>query len=369
VTTSTPTSAASGDGPSEVTPPRPLKQEQEDASPDIIEVAPNILRLQLPIDFTGLGHVNTYALEDERGFALVDPGLPGEAPWKALLGRMDSAGIPLNRVHTVVITHSHPDHFGGAGLLAQESGAEIVASDRFRTFFDAEDIDDRELQAADDIDPNENPIPRLRFDRPSPWGGSTIGPPPKERDQMLANRAELFRWFKAPKPAHRVADMDRITLGRREWVGLFTPGHTDDHLCLFDEEEGILLSGDQVLPTITPHISGLIPDDPLQQYMDSLDRLADLPNVTNVLPAHGHPFSNLAKRTVEIKAHHDERLDKLQEICQRLGWTNVVDLSHELFAPRSWGSMAEAETYAHLERLRISGRAERKETAGIKYYR
>src|SRR6202041_3817896 len=120
--------------------PRIPKQEQMDASPDIVEVVPGILRLQLPIDFTGFGHVNTYALEDDRGFALVDPGLPGEASWTALLARMDDAGIPLRRVHTVVITHSPPDHFGGAGLLAQESGAEIVASDRFRTFFDVADL-------------------------------------------------------------------------------------------------------------------------------------------------------------------------------------------------------------------------------------
>ena len=162
-----------------------------DASPDIVEVVPGILRLQLPIDFTGLGHVNTYALEDDKGFALVDPGLPGEESWKALRGRMDAAGIPLERVHTIVVTHSHPDHFGGAGLLAEESGGAIVASDRFRTFFDPDDIDDRELEAADDIDPDESPIPSIRIERPAPWGGSTIGPPPEARAEMLAIRRAL----------------------------------------------------------------------------------------------------------------------------------------------------------------------------------
>src|SRR5580698_1512912 len=128
-----------------------------DASPEIVEVAPGILRLQLPIDFTGLGHVNTYALEDDKGFTLVDPGLPGEESWKALRGRMDTAGIPLNRVHT---------------------------------------IDVRELEAADDIDPDESPIPSIRIERPAPWGGSTIGPPPEARKKMLAHQADLFKWFK-----------------------------------------------------------------------------------------------------------------------------------------------------------------------------
>ena len=177
-----------------------------------------------------------------------------------LRGRMDAAGIPLARVHSIVVTHSHPDHFGGAGLLAEESGGAIVASDRFRTFFDPEDIDDRELEAADDIDPDESPIPSIRIERPAPWGGSTIGPPPEARAKMLAHQADFFRWFKPPRPSRRVADSDHIALGGRDWVGLFTPGHTDDHLCLYDEEGGVLLSGDQVLPTITPHISGLIPE-------------------------------------------------------------------------------------------------------------
>src|ERR1700689_5968601 len=91
------------------TAPRTKKQEQEDASPEIVEVVPGILRLQLPIDFTGLGHVNTYALEDDKGFTLVDPGLPGEESWLALRSRMDAAGIPLGRVHTIGVKTSHPD--------------------------------------------------------------------------------------------------------------------------------------------------------------------------------------------------------------------------------------------------------------------
>ena len=66
----------------------PGKQEQELASDEITEVAPGVLRMQLPIQFTGLGHVNCYALEDDRGFALVDPGLPGPEPWDGLIDRI-----------------------------------------------------------------------------------------------------------------------------------------------------------------------------------------------------------------------------------------------------------------------------------------
>jgi hypothetical protein len=49
------------------------KQEQEPASEEVTEVAPGVLRLQLPISLPGLGHVNCYALIDGDGVALVDP--------------------------------------------------------------------------------------------------------------------------------------------------------------------------------------------------------------------------------------------------------------------------------------------------------
>ena len=56
------------------TPPRPRKQEQEAPSEDVTEVAPGVLRMQLPIWMPGLGHVNMYGLVDDRGLAVVDPG-------------------------------------------------------------------------------------------------------------------------------------------------------------------------------------------------------------------------------------------------------------------------------------------------------
>ena len=356
---------------------RPLREEQQTASEEILEVAPGILRLQLPIEFTGLGHVNTYALEDGDGFAVVDPGLPGKKSWEDLQGRLAAAEIPLARVHTVIVTHSHPDHFGGAGLLAEESGARIVASDRFSTWWDPQDLDDRELETADDAadeetesgtEDDEQKLPPSPFGQPTPWGGKTEELTPERRKEIEENIAEAMQWFRAPRPSLRLADEDPIVLGGREWFGLYTPGHTADHLCLYDPTEGVLLAGDHVLPTITPHISGLVQEDPLARYVDSLDRVADLEGVKLVLPAHGQPFTRLTERVDEIKEHHDERLETLRSISHELGWATVVDLSHKLFAERSWGPMAESETYAHLEHLRLRNEADQREVAGMLEY-
>src|SRR5437588_7708213 len=109
-----------------------MRQEQEPAQADVREVAPDVLRLQLPIAMPGLGHVNCYAIPDRRGFTIVDPGLPGPGAWRALRDRLRTAGIRIRDVHTVVVTHVHPDHCGAAGRLAKEAGAELVTHSAFR---------------------------------------------------------------------------------------------------------------------------------------------------------------------------------------------------------------------------------------------
>jgi hypothetical protein len=80
--------------------------------------------------------------------------------------------------------------------------------------------------------------------------------------------------------------------------------------------------------------------------------------VGTVLPAHGHPFDDLAARCRAIKRHHHERLDLVRKISRELGPASVAAFSRRLFQPRSWGAMAESETFAHLEHLRLAGDAE-----------
>jgi hypothetical protein len=92
--------------------------------------------------------------------------------------------------------------------------------------------------------------------------------------------------------------------------------------------------------------------------MKSLDEMAEIEGVECVLPAHGHPFDDLAGRAGEIKQHHHERLDEMKQIGTELGAATVMDFSKRLFAERSWGAMAESETYAHLEHLRLAREAE-----------
>ena len=161
-----------------------------------------------------------------------------------------------------------------------------------------------------------------------------------------------------------------VELGAVRIEALHTPGHTHDHLCLYDPADGLLLSGDHVLPTITPHISGMgALDDPLAVFFRSLERAKELPDVDLVLPAHGHPFIDLAGRADDIIGHHEDRLQVIREAGPELGNAPVEDYMRRLFKERSWGDMAASETYAHLEHLWLLGQATWSEKDGVKTYR
>ncbi len=348
----------------------PRKQEQEDASTEITEVAHGILRSQLPISMPGLGHVNCYLMEDERGVAVVDPGLPGDDSWNALVDRLGEAGFRVGDVHTVVVTHSHPDHYGGAMRLRHETGAEIVTHETFRTIWEADDLGDEdsstlEINSADD---QAEALERY-FSRPSPWGGRRAGPSPEFLERLRKAGESHGGAFAIPGPTVPLTDGQTVKLARREWVAMHTPGHTYDHLCLYDPEYGVVLTGDHVLPSITPHISGLTPQsDPLAEFFSSLGRLEELDGVTVALPAHGHPFTDLGGRARHIIEHHEDRLDIVRGAWPDLPNGTVRDFMRVLFRERSWGDMAESETYAHLEHLRELGELIRSDADGVARY-
>lgn len=310
-------------------------------------------------------------MEDDRGIALVDPGLPGIRTWRHLKKQLTSIGVPITRVHTVVVTHSHPDHFGQAGRFKKVCGAEVISHHNFRTFLDPESENDDE-EAATILDsesgtgprgadestgaPSPVDLPRPMADGPmvrqTPWGGKPYDLPLSRRIRYRALRFAAGRFVATPRPTRRVSEADVLELGGREWVSVHTPGHTEDHLCLWDPDAGVMISGDHVLPTITPHISGLtLAEDPLDRFFASLDRMKDFSGVRTVLPAHGLEFQDLAGRADDITRHHEERLQILREAGDQLGSGTVEEYMRILFQPRSWGPMAESETYAHLQHL------------------
>jgi glyoxylase-like metal-dependent hydrolase (beta-lactamase superfamily II) len=144
-------------------------------------------------------------------------------------------------------------------------------------------------------------------------------------------------------------------VGDTEFRAIATPGHTRDHVSYYFVKEGLLLSGDHVLPEITPNLS---PDlfspgfRPLRSFLDSLSRIEALP-AQKVYPAHGDPFSNLAERIEEIKTHHAVRKGLAYESVKR-GPRTTFEVSRDIFGndlPDFDRFLALNETYVHLIEL------------------
>jgi glyoxylase-like metal-dependent hydrolase (beta-lactamase superfamily II) len=349
---------------------QPSKSEQRGPDGPADEVAPGILRIMLPIDLPGLGHVNCYVLQDERGLALVDPGLADGVSHSVLTERLADVGLDVRRVHTVVVTHSHFDHYGGISrlhVLDTVLPVEVIGHSSFgigwRGAYDAvlEDEDSGNL-----VERSFREIAELSVQlvRETSWG-TTTDPFPAELLFQWSEGIDVVDVLRPPDITTTVDDGDVIRLGGHEWAVIHTPGHCDDHICLWNEELGVLFSGDHVLPTITPHISGLSDhNDPLQVFFDSLERVEQLEGATTVLPAHGDPFVDAAERSRSIREHHEGRGDRRREIGSENGRHPVDRYMKLLFRERSWGNMAASETFAHLEWLRLHDAGDRDEVAG-----
>jgi len=170
-------------------------------------------------------------------------------------------------------------------------------------------------------------------------------------------------------PVTGVADGELLDLPGWSVRAVWTPGHTQGHLCLHDSDNRLLFSGDHVLPRITPGV-GVHPaeeTDALGDFLASLDKVAAL-DVDLVLPGHENRFTGLRERTGALTAHHADRLEEVEsvvrtapglscwEVTQRIGWSRPL----ERFGPPMVRA-AVAETMSHLVRLERLGRVARRD--------
>ena len=330
------------------------KQEKRPAEARVGEVGPGVFRVQLPIRFTGLGHVNMYVIPDQAGCSVVDPGLPGRQSWVAIERGLEQIGLAPTAVHSIYVTHAHPDHFGGVPRLARASGADMIAHEAYRMWW-------RGPKGDEQVDPHQLEIERRARKGAHPWEDPANAQGWRRIKNSKGARNAVLGAMTAPSPTIRVQHGQELTLGDRPWQALHTPGHTGDHLCLYDPEFHLLLTGDHVLPTITPHVAGVgIPGDALGAYLSSLDTVAALD--ATALPAHGDPFDDVAGRTKEIGAHHDGRLEQIMDLAAEP--RTAAQYAMEMYPERLWGYLADSETYAHLVHLETKGLLTRTSLSG-----
>jgi glyoxylase-like metal-dependent hydrolase (beta-lactamase superfamily II) len=172
-----------------------------------------------------------------------------------------------------------------------------------------------------------------------------------------------------PDPTPPLVEDETPAELRDPWRVSLHFGHAEGHACLHWEQGGMLVSGDQLLPTISSNIS-LYPDiesaDPLGDFFDSLDRLDLLPPDTIVLPAHGLPFRGVQARIAALRAEHEGRLVEIEKFCAEP--REVGEIVAVLFGRRKLDGMnrllAYGETLAHVRHLKLRGRIARVKDGG-----
>jgi len=321
-----------------------------------IEIFPGIRWLRMPLPFM-LGHINLWLLEDGDEWCIVDTGLYTQTTrdhWeKVFLEQLDGRAVGR-----VLVTHLHPDHVGCAGWLTERFAAPLWMSRE-------EYLLCRVLVADTGRDA---PAAGTAF-----YAAAGFSPSALERYEKSFGR---FGSVVSPLPQsyHRISDGMEIMIGENLWRVIVGQGHSVEHACLFCEKLNLLISGDQILPTISSNVS-VYPTEPaanpLRDWLQSLSMLARvLPPDVLVLPAHGKPFRGAGVRLSELIQEHLDGLERLQELCSEP--VRAIDAFPILFRSTINDNnlvMAAGESIAHLNYLLESGAIETHlDESGTRWY-
>jgi glyoxylase-like metal-dependent hydrolase (beta-lactamase superfamily II) len=322
------------------------------------EVAPGVNWLRMPLPFQGLDHINLWLLADGDGWTIVDCGMRSRKI-QELWERIFANGLEGRPVKRLLVTHFHPDHLGLAGWLAERWNVPLWMTRTEWLFGRMLSLDAQET----------TPEAVMSFYRAAGMDEVTL-------ELLRAQGFGNYRRSVTPIPDtfRRIVDGEAIEIGGRMWRVLVGHGHAPEHACFHCPELGLLISGDQVLPQISPHI-GVYPNEPeanpLGEYMSSLRRYYEVPAETLVLPAHKMPFTGLHRRLDGLLDHHKKRLGLLYGACAEP--KTVLETLPVLF-DREFDFferyLALGESLAHLRYLVDEGRITRESGAdGIHLYR
>lgn len=302
----------------------------------------NIVRLRVQLPGHALGHMNSYVIQSSAGALLIDVGW-NEVQYLEALSDVLAAelNIRIADVGHVLITHSHPDHLGAAGVLQHRLGATVAMSEReWRAFENRyEDLDRTRLLLAD-------------------WIHLTGAPEPALTDL----------YGQAQRSAERVSDLERTaprlpTDGKLHIAGIDlevmeTPGHTSGHSCFVLRDERIIFTGDHLLDrgTAGPGYLPPISDGDILDSLRSLKAFA-LPEGFLGLPGHGDAIVDVVPRARIVRTMH---LRRMHDLLERIPTSGATAWQIASVIPRNaaWRNLAmkikiaaTAQAFAYLRAL------------------
>jgi len=289
---------------------------------------------------------NVYFIDDEKS-CLIDTGVGDETSIKTIQRALNDLHRQIKGISLIINTHSHTDHVGGDAKLQMLSGARIAAHPKaIPAIEDPASVWKQSLDETKEI---------LKYS----------GVP------VLTVQRILFERRFIPVPQKEVAKVSiplseetTIDLGSTKLQVMYTPGHSQDCVCLYDLERKILFSGDHILKRTTPNIGNLT------EYINSLKRVSKM-DVNMILPGHEAIIDEPKKRIDELIAHHAKRELEFLNLIRDSNGKTIYQLSTEY-----WGRLpghnlilALRECRAHLEKLVDDGKAKVEKISDVFYYK
>ncbi|MEM4467829.1 MAG: MBL fold metallo-hydrolase [Candidatus Nezhaarchaeales archaeon] len=293
--------------------------------------------------------VNTYIVKGANESLIIDAG-PNLLLSQAVLYRnLRRINVDLKR-SMFLATHLHVDHFGLIERLAD--GSKIYVGHReVEHLFEEERVRDVLVFAI------ENGFPESRA--------------------ALITRFMSKRHVKKSLKLIPLRDGDVIEVDDYRFKCIETPGHTCGHICLYDQEKRMFISGDHILKDITPNISSWsYEEDVLSTYLHSLKRTYEI-DAHLVLPGHGSTFIGLRKRVLELINHYKCRLLEILNvighrscnaywITTKIKWDKQPSFWNHVLNLQEW--LAFGETLACLNFLVKLGVVERRMLRNKAFY-
>ncbi len=306
-------------------------------------ILPGVFRLRLPLPWPGVPHGNAWAVAAGDGVVLFDTGIHEPGSLAQLERALEMCNLRLENIRLVVCTHAHSDHYGQAATIVERTGCELWMHPNYEHMARwAEDSDAaiaRRLEVARQSGVPEEPLRRYAAERGSHDSGiaAVIAP----------DRALL--------PGVTIA----TDLG--DWTVHETPGHAPSHVCLFQPERRLLISGDHLLGRISLYFDYGYSPDPVGEFVHSLDVVQAL-RARLCLPGHGRTFADVQAHIEGNRKLVAARLERTLQVIAPEPLT-AFEAAPRIYDDVPFSPLTAAwlltETLAVLLHLEVSGRAQR----------
>lgn len=305
-------------------------------------VLPGVWRLRLPLPWPGVPHCNAFALAAGDGVVLVDTGMHEPGSIAQLERALAMCNLRIENVRLVVCTHAHSDHFGQAATITERAGCELWMHPNHghmtRALSDPEAAFERRLEVARQSGVPEEPLRRYAESR----------------------REHSYGVDRAIEPHRALLPGVVVETDLGEWSVHETPGHAPSHVCLFQRERRLLISGDHLLGRVSLFYDYGSTPDPAGEFLRSLDVVETL-DARLCLPGHGRTFSDVQAHIDANRALVAERLAKIQAALADGPLTafDVVPLVYGAALTPMTANWWLTETLSYLVHLERTGRVER----------